>query len=58
MSKQLLAKLKWKRKVYEHGKRNRPLERNTGMLSEHAGKQHARLRPTWNEICQEMSKTT
>jgi len=42
----------------ECGKRDRPLEKNTGMLSEPAGMQRGRPRPTWNYIWQGMSKTT
>jgi len=52
MRKELLAKLKWTgmecRMSVECGKRDRPLRRNTEMLSEHAGKQRGRLRSTWN----------
>jgi len=41
----------------ECGKRDRPLGRNTRKVSKHSGKQQGRLRPTWNEIWQGMSKT-
>jgi len=39
-------------------KRDRPLGKNTGMLSEHAGMQRGRPRPTWNLIWQGISETT
>jgi len=51
MSKDLLAELKWKRKIYEFGRCDRSLGRNMGTLSELAGKQRGRLRSTWNRNC-------
>jgi len=39
MSKELLAELRWKRKVYEMWKEGQATWRNTRMLSEHSGMQ-------------------
>jgi len=47
MSKELLAELRRERSM-ESGKRGRQLVRSTRLLSEHAGKQGGRVRPTWN----------
>jgi len=50
MNKKPLAKLKGngKERSMECRKRDRSLEKSTGMLSEHAGKQRGMLRSTWN----------
>jgi len=37
LNKELLAELRWKRKVHECGKKDRPLGMSTGMWSERAG---------------------
>lgn len=37
-----------RRKFAASRKRDRPLGRNIGMLSEYAGMRHGRQRPTWN----------
>jgi len=47
-SKKLLAKLDGLERSMECGKRDRPLGRNRGTLSEHAGKQQESLRSSWN----------
>jgi len=51
MSKELLENTKWKKHEEthgkKHGKRDRPLGKNIGTLSEYAGMQQGSLRSTW-----------
>jgi len=47
MIKELLAELRWNRKVYGMWKERRALGKSTGMLSKHAGMQQGRPRSTW-----------
>ena len=48
MSKELLAKLKWKKKVYGKWKEGQATWEEYRNISEYEGNKRGRLRSTWN----------